>query len=214
MRDKLKIVRYLNALAEANERALARLFDPNNVPDRVVQWLLDAGVVTPAHVRPVYNAWVVSDDASNKVRLWRKLAEALPEKAEQVRAAAARVYAFSEVVVSTNDAVQHIETVFRNWSIEQWYELRDAMCLPIRLESIAGTDKQKFIFVSHDPTRIELITLLDDLGIEDFELRYTPEAVVTYLCDQLEPIVRESKWHRPPDVEESDVATPKSIKAA
>ncbi len=214
MYDKHRIDRFLSNLFQANEVALARLFDPSNVPDRVVQTILDDRIVTDAQVKPVYNVWLSLEEVGRgKKRLWRMVAEAVPKRAEQIRAAAARVYAFDDAMISTNEAVRQMEAIFVNWSIEQWRELRDLKCLPIRLVPIEDSATERFVFASHDPTRVGLRPMIEDLGIEDYELCYTPEAVMDYLGEQLEAIIK-LETSRPAPIGKSTPGKDGQIKAA
>lgn len=193
MYDQHRIQRFLTDLFDANARALARLFDPSNVPDRVVRSILDQGIVREFEVKPVYNLWIQQDESTGEQkRLWRMVAESVPAKAELIRAVAARVYAFQEAVISTSDAVSQIEAIFDNWSVAQWRELRDLKCLPVRGEPIADSTRTRFVFASHDPTRITLRSTIEDLGVDDYELCYTPDAVISYIGDQLESIIKKA----------------------
>lgn len=193
--DRRVVGQFLCAIAKANQRALSRRFDPDNVTDRVVRTLLDMGLVRASEVRPVFDVWVAqSDEGVSGRRLWRMLAQALPKKAEQIRGVAASVYAFEEAVVSTSDALKFIEDVWSNWSVEQWAELRNVKCLPIRRESPSvGDEQDRYIFVSHDPTRVELQPLIRGLGIEDYELRYSPDEIVTSIGDRIKEFATDSE---------------------
>lgn len=192
--DRRTVGKFLCAIAKANQRALSRRFDPGNVTDRVVRTLLDKGLVRVAEVRPVFDVWIAqTEEGAPGRRLWRMLAQALPKKAEQIRGVAASVYAFDEAIVSTSDGLQFIEDVWSNWSVEQWAELRRAKCLPIRIESSSVADeKDRYIFVSHDPTRVDLQPMIRGLGVEDYELRYSPEEIVTNIGDRIKEFVAES----------------------
>jgi hypothetical protein len=221
MYDQHRIQRFLSELFDANAKALARLFDPNNVPDRVVRSVLDQGIVRESEVKPVYNLWILQAESSAEPkRLWRMVAEAVPGKAELIRAVAAQVYAFQEAVISTSDAVSQMEMLFDNWSVAQWRELRDLKCLPVRGEAIADSTRTRFVFASHDPTRVTLRSTIEDLGVDDYELCYTPDAVISYIGDQLEAIIKKAASRPAPapavptDTADDEPADQSSIKAA
>ena len=190
MQDRQNIAEFLYSLSQANERARAQQFDPENVADRVVRWLLNNDVLRPAEIKPVYRSWFAQFDTDQpRERLWRMLANAIPHKAEEIRHAAARVYAFAEANVSIPDAIELCQQQFDNWSVHDWETLIALECLPIASMTVGHSARTRFVFASPDPTRPAIQPLLRSLALEGFELRYAASATVAFLADKVRIII-------------------------
>ena len=159
--------------------------------DRVVEALLKRRVVSKSEVESKRDAWTPRDKHGGQVRFWRVLAETLPERAEVIRATAASVYAFAEEAISIADAVAFMRSVHQRFTADQWTQLVDSGVVPIRA-SLDATGRERLIFVSSDPSRLELQPLLHGLVRGPFELRYADSASITFLLGRIVPLMDQS----------------------
>jgi type IV pilus assembly protein PilB len=153
--------------------------------DRVVMQLLTNGHITTVHAREAVDLWERQKESE---MLWRVLARHPRVNRDIVFQTAARTYAFPEASVSPDT----IDTDFVRQTVESLSPNdQDRMLafrlLPVRRVEDAQRGVTRLIFATHDPMKPEVFHLMQDAGVQHFELRYAPEGEVAALLDELFP---------------------------
>ena len=162
-------------------------FSALDLRDRVVIMLLFKQVVRIDDVHKVYERWRKQGGGKARDPLWRVLANDPGFDREMIFAEAAQVYAFKEAAFERNDAIAFIKRHCETFAEEAWGRMRELRVLPIRQEVHATKKEKRTIFISHDPSRLEVNRLMRELRLDSFELQYAPEAAVDALIQEAFP---------------------------
>ena len=162
-------------------------FSALDLRDRVVIMLLFKQVVRIADVHKVYKRWRKQGGAKARDPLWRVLANDPAFDRETIFAEAAQVYAFKQAEFERSDAVAFIRRHCDTFPEEACDQMRRLRVLPIRQEVHATKKERRTIFISHDPSRLEVNRLMRELRLDSFELQYSPESEVDALIQEAFP---------------------------
>jgi len=153
--------------------------------DRVVMRLLRAGIATTDQVA---HACDLFERQKEERLLWRVLARHPKVNRDAVFAEAARTYAFPEETVDPEDInIDFVKGVIEAQTPDHQDRLLAFRLFPVRREIDAHRGVEKTVFATFDPMRPEIFELMQEAGIDHYELRYAPESVVAPLLDELFP---------------------------
>ncbi|PEN11494.1 type II secretion system protein E [Longibacter salinarum] len=147
--------------------------------------LLKSGDISVLHAREAVDLWEKQKESE---MLWRVLARHPRVDRDAVFRTAASTYAFPAEAIDP-DA---INTAFVKQTVESLTpDQQDRMLafrlLPLRHQEDAQRGIKKLVFATHDPMKPEAFRLMQEAGVQHFELRYAPEAEVADLLDELFP---------------------------
>ena len=143
--------------------------------DRVVIMLLFDQIVTEKQVAQVWSLWKQEYRSDVKTALWRLLT-LIPElDRELILAEAARVYEIEEVHLSSRAILPILKNLAKHVPAPLWEKMMALRMLPVTEIAQKFSHRKQLVFVSHDPTHPEVKELLQELGVDAFELRYAPE---------------------------------------
>ncbi len=108
--------------------------------------------------------------------LWRALAGEPNVDGDRVLAEAARTFGHARIQVDPGAARTVMADCAAQLSERDWERLLQLRVLPVQREIDPGTDRERLVFASHDPTRPEAARLLRQLGLATSNLRYLPLA--------------------------------------
>ncbi len=136
--------------------------------DRVVDRLLQKGIVTLEQVQEVQKQWRQEGEQNT---LWRVLTQHPRANRDGIFGEAARIYAFRQEEVNQHRPdsafVQRMLDSFSKEHREQLIELR---LLPLEYEIDPRRGVLRLLFATHDPSRPETLRFVHDLKLEHFEL--------------------------------------------
>ncbi|HHP7239646.1 GspE/PulE family protein [Longibacter sp.] len=174
-----------DATATASPRDRPRLPD-GALRDRVVMRLVSDGAISVVHAREAVDLWERQQETE---MLWRVLARHPRVDREAVFAEAASTYAFAAEPVGTGDDIDidFVRHIVESLDGDHQDRMLAFRLLPVRYEADSRRGIRKLIFATHDPMKPEVFHLLQDIGIQHFELRYAAETDVATLLDELFP---------------------------
>ena len=159
-----------------------------NLKDRVVIMLLFNEIVRIEQVEQAWKAWRTLQKQGQSEALWRILAAQPGIDRERIFAEAADVYVFKKAEISTAGVVSYLQSVKGKYAGERWEEMNRLCVLPIGQEDhLRGDEETRFFFATYDPTRPEVHSLMQKLGLERFKIHYAPEAVLRSLMEEAFP---------------------------
>ncbi len=159
-------------------------FSPLMLRDRVVVMLLFYEVV---RVEQVERAWEKMQRTASKDPLWRLLAQDPELDRERIFAIAAEVYAFEDAHINRLEALAFLRDIADSFTEPQWKRMSELRLVPVAQHGQAKSKDKRWVFATHDPVRPEVKTLLQELKLTQYELRYAPESVVAGLLSQALP---------------------------
>ena len=162
-------------------------FSAHDLRDRVVIMLLFKQIVRIDDVHKVYERWRKQGGGKSRDPLWRALANDPDFDRETIFAEAAQVYAFKEAAFERNDAIAFIRRHCDTFAVEAWEQMRKLRVLPIRQEVHVTKKEKRTIFISHDPSRLEVNRLMRELRLDSFELQYASESEVDAVIQEAFP---------------------------
>lgn len=170
---------------EEEERQKAEQAELAEFQDRVVRSLIAKGIVSKEQVREA--AYILEAEGGREA-LWRVLADVSSVTKEMVYAEAANVYAFRHAEVGPgrpdHDFVMlTMETIAQ----DKRDDMLEMLLLPFEHLLDYETGTGRIVFVTPDPTRPEVNSLLHELDLGRFELRYVDESVIISLIDEIFP---------------------------
>lgn len=143
--------------------------------DRVVIMLLFDQIITEKQVKQVWSLWQQEYRGDLKTSLWR-LMTLVPElDREMILAEAARVYGIEEMRLSSRSILPVLKNLAKHVPAPLWEKMMALRMLPVTEVAQKFSHRKQLVFVSHDPTHPEVKELLQELGVDAFELRYAPE---------------------------------------
>ena len=171
--------------AEPSDTKSVRRGNALVVKDRVLDWLLRKGVVTIDQIRIAQEETKTdgSKDAS-----WRYLAEMEGVSKEDVFREVAGLYAFKTAVIKEGIPDHDFVLLTMETIVETRQEdLINAMLFPYEysIDTVTGTGRM--VFVTHDPTRPDINTLLHQLDLGRFEIQYASESEINKLLLEIFP---------------------------
>lgn len=164
-----------------------RGFSALDLRDRVVIMLLFDQIVSEESVAEAWALWKEQYGGDAKSPLWRLLTMVPEIDRELIFAEAARVYGIEEARIARLTALPLIEKVSRVFPAAVWDEMVALRLLPVAEAEQNHSHRMRLIFASHDPTRAEVQTLMPQLGLDGYELRYAPEAELIELLAEAFP---------------------------
>ncbi len=161
---------------DASEAAKeAEAFAALALRDRVVIMLLFDQIVTEKQVVEVWALWQQEYRGDLKTSLWRLLTLVPELDREMILAEAARVYGIEEVCLSSRAILPVLKNLAKHVPAPVWEKMMALRVLPLTETVQKYSHRKQLVFVSHDPTHPEVKDLLEELGVDAFELRYAPE---------------------------------------
>jgi type IV pilus assembly protein PilB len=155
------------------------------VGDRVASRLLKSGELLPQHVEEAYNEWKRQGE---KDLFWRTLARHPAIDRDVVFKEAARIYAFQLAdLEEVKPTKEFVEEVLDGVSKEQQDRMFLLRMLPLEYEYDRTRAIRRLIFVTHDPGRAEVIDLVHELKVDQFDLRYAAESAIIPLIETYFP---------------------------
>ncbi|MEM6644775.1 MAG: ATPase, T2SS/T4P/T4SS family [Bacteroidota bacterium] len=159
------------------------------VRDRVVKAMLRHETVAPALVKQA-QAWQAEEGV--KEPLWRTLTRLPGPHQEAVFAQAAQTYAFRAADINgdkpdlefVRGVMQAFEEDYREALLQQ-----NVVVFDLRVEPETGAHRT--VFITHDPTRPEILPLLRRLKLERYELQYAAPSAVRQVIDRAFPAENE-----------------------
>ncbi|MEM1095221.1 MAG: GspE/PulE family protein [Bacteroidota bacterium] len=159
------------------------------VRDRVVKAMLRHETIAPQLVRHAQE-WQAEEGV--KEPLWRTLTRLPGAHQEAVFAQAAQTYAFRAAELSgdkpdlefVRGVMQAFEDDYREALLEQ-----NVVVFDMRVEPETGAHRT--VFITHDPTRPEILPLLRRLRLERYELQYAAPSAVRGVIERAFPAQNE-----------------------
>jgi len=151
------------------------VFSALELRDRVVIMLLFDQIVTEEQVAEVWRLWNQAYQGDVRTPLWRLLVFVPELDRELILAEAARVYSLEEAHLAPRALVPILRELVKHIPAPLWKKMIELRLIPLAEVEQASSHRKQLVFASHDPTHPEVIPLLQDLGVEAFELRYAPE---------------------------------------
>lgn len=152
-------------------------FSALDLRDRVVAQLLSKEVVREEQVEAAWHQW---NDAEPSGALWRVVARQPGVEAEDVFAEAAGVYAFKSARSILYRSRAFLRSRRGRFSLRQRRHLVTLGVLPVKIDETTG-QAPCWVFATHDPARPAVHTLLAELDVPAYELRYAPATPVRTL---------------------------------
>ena len=149
--------------------------------DRVTIMLLFREVVRSEQVDRALKRQKEAERHGQSEPLWRYLLDEPNVNREGIFAEAADVYAFKKVAIPHDQAVAFINENREAFTEAQWKVMRELSLLPVSRRDNPRFGEKQWIFVTHDPTRVEAGRFLRTLGLKHYELCYAPEKFVRTL---------------------------------
>ncbi len=161
------------------------LREANQVRDRVLNHLLEKGIVT---VEQIAEAQRKTKNVKGKDAAWRYLAQSSGVNREYVFREVADLYAFKHAEITETSPDQDFVLLTMETIVESHREqLIDAMLIPFELFIDTETGAGRIIFATHDPTRPDINVLLHQLDLGRFEVQYAPEKSIHRLLNEIFP---------------------------
>ena len=174
--DPLRLDETASTAPADGEDFRERDFSPLLLRDRVTIMLLFREKVHADHVEAAWNMRRRDATRIETPPLWRYLLLQKGVDREAVFAEAAEVYAFPKASVTPQQAIRFIEQNRYVFTDAQWEEMRRTALIPVARENVPQTNKKRWIFGSHDPTRPEVAILLRRLHLDFYDVQYVSEA--------------------------------------
>ena len=146
--------------------------------DRVVMRLRDKGIAKEHHIEKAWNEWQVLRERDMRVPLWRVLALDQDLDSELIFKEASLLYAFAEADVDLAESLAFLERHEDRFPDKAWDEMVEHFVIPVGIQRDTATGDNKWMFVTHDPTRPEIHQVLQGLRLRRFEVMFAPEAVI------------------------------------
>ncbi len=158
--------------------SLVSTWDRDARRDRVVMRLRNKGIVEDEHIQRAWAEWQKLREQDMRVPLWRVLALDQDLESELIFKEASLLYAFAEASVDQAEALAFLERHEDRFQTEAWDEMVEHFVLPIGIERDGVTGENKWLFVTHDPTRPEIHQVLQGLRLRRFEVMFASETVI------------------------------------
>jgi hypothetical protein len=159
--------------SEPPSPAVSPVFRREEVRDRVVRSLLDAGQVSLPVVERAWNSW--SRGAYGiRTPLWRALLSDPAVDREQVYAQAAHCYAYRTIAIDLLASCCQIEAMMNRLHGQQWEQLVRHGLMPVVELGSAPGETWRLVLASHDPTHRQIESLLRTLDFGPVEVCHTP----------------------------------------
>ena len=152
--------------------------------DRVVASLLGKQLVSMSQVMEAQKR---KDRESSKETLWRILAEIGDVDTEAIFAEAARIYAFPSADIEGKLDPKFARSVMETLSEENRDRLLNLRLVPFECETEHISGAVKLVFITHDPMRTEVRTVMKELKLDRFDLYYAPQSAVENLITEAFP---------------------------
>lgn len=146
--------------------------------DRVVMRLRSKGIADEHHIKKAWTEWQTLRERDMRVPLWRVLALDQDLDSEVIFKEASLLYAFAEAEVDSAEALAFLERHEDRFPDEAWDEMVEHFVIPVGIERDAATGDNKWMFVTHDPTRPEIHQVLQGLRLRRFEVMFATESVI------------------------------------
>lgn len=146
--------------------------------DRVVMRLKEKGIAEESHIEKAWKEWQILRERDMRVPLWRVLALDQDLESELIFKEASLLYAFSEADVEITDALAFIERHEDRFPEDAWDEMVEHFVIPVGIERDHATGDNKWLFITHDPTRPEIHQVLQGLRLRRFEVMFAPESTI------------------------------------
>ena len=162
-------------------------FSALELRDRVVIMLLFDQVVQESQVELGWQLWQQMSSEGVREPLWRVLTLFPEVDRELIYAEAARVYGFEKARIERVHALPLVRDLHEQLDEERWEQLVTLRVLPIYEAEQTNSLQRRTVFATHDPTRSEVHTLLEEISPSGFELRYAPEGRIVNLLVEAYP---------------------------
>lgn len=164
---------------EADE--LVEEFSALDIQDRVVIMLLFKQIVQIEDVEAAWRRFKKKDQGRNLEPLWRELARDPRLDRNRIFAEAAITAGYEEARVDPSEVNEFLNSYFHTFSESDWERMLELSVMPVARDFDPKSKRERFVFISPDPTRHGVSKLMRDLKLDAFVLRYARKSLVDSL---------------------------------